>query len=164
MELLATAYFSIGELHMLGIKPCGRKWICVSLSFRRHRFSIFSITEGTSVPTVWPSPTQSITIMQRGRELEPVPVITGLDDRWASRVNQDHSISSATTIKTNFLCLSVGSESCSDGAWKHNPLHMRGSRESSDGYFSGVVYLNSHSKRSSTSLGNSQGMHIMDHN
>lgn len=52
---------------------------------------------GTSAPTIYPSPTLSITIMQLVRELEPVPVITGLDERQAYRVKQAHRVSSAAT-------------------------------------------------------------------
>lgn len=45
--------------------------------------------------------------MQRCRELEPVPVITGLDDRSAYKVTQAHRVRSATTYKTELLYSSL---------------------------------------------------------
>lgn len=94
--------------------------------------------------------------MQRCKELERVPVITGLDDRPAYKVKQSHGVRSATTYKTKFSLLSVEwwklqqpdwthMRDCvkvsSGGAW-NTPLHTGAYREPSDGCFGVEYYLN----------------------
>lgn len=51
--------------------------------------------------------------MQRCRELEPLPVITGLDDRSTYKVTQAHRVRSATTYETKLLYSSLDGGSCS---------------------------------------------------